>query len=57
MQTLQRFNVLIGLLLAVAIIAIANFGFHVPEGISRLLVFIVAALVFCWCAFAWKPKL
>lgn len=53
---MQRFNVLIGILLAVAIIALANFGFHTPEGLPRLAVFLLAAGVFCVCAFLWKPK-
>lgn len=56
MQNLQRFNVLIGILLAVAIIALANFVFHVPEGLWRLDVFLCAAAVFVVCAFLWKPR-
>lgn len=56
MQNLQRFNVLIGILLAVAIIAVANFVFHVPEGLGRGGVVLGAVLVFVGCAFFWRPR-
>lgn len=43
--------VIVGFVLAVAIIVIANFVFHVPEGAGRLGVFALAAAVFCLFAF------
>lgn len=50
---LQRFNVLIGIILGVAIASLMLF---LPQGLGRLAVFAVGAAVFCLCAFAWKPK-
>ena len=44
-------SVLVGLLLALCVIAAANFLFHVPEGAGRGGVFALAALVFLVCAF------
>jgi len=44
-------SVLVGFVLAILIIAIGNFGFHIPEGNGRLALFGGAALVFLLFAF------
>ena len=44
-------SVLVGFVLAIAIIAVANFVFHVPEGGGRLAVFGLAAGAFLTLAF------
>jgi hypothetical protein len=44
-------SVLVGLVLAIAIIAIGNFGFHIPEGGGRGWLVAGAALVFFVFAF------
>ncbi|MGI4864619.1 MAG: hypothetical protein ACRYFZ_11915 [Janthinobacterium lividum] len=53
MEKLQRFNVAIGGILFLLIMLLL---LVVPEGAGRLAVFLVAATVFCLCAFAWKAK-
>jgi hypothetical protein len=53
---MQNYNVAIGFVLAVLILALGHFVFHIPEGLGRLALFGGAALVFCLCAFAWKPR-
>ena len=45
------FSVVVGLALAVAILAVGNFVFHIPEGLGRLALFALAAIVFLVLAF------
>jgi hypothetical protein len=45
-------NVLLGLFMAILILVLGNFVFHIAEGSGRFLLFIGAVLVFCACAFS-----